>query len=329
MRRLVPLAPVPRRRGAGGRRLDVARAGAGRPGVLLRPRAPVRGRAHRGIDVGADAGVPVLAPAGGTVSYAGTLPTSGVTVTIATGDGFAVTLTHLGTRTVAKGDTVAEGDAVGTVGPSGTPEVDGTYVHLGIRLASDPNGYLDPISLLPVVAPEPASAPPAAAGSDSSAPVTDGSASGACARRTAGCREPARPAAQTLRRLPRPHPTRPRPRLLPPSRLPAEPAPVEAAPAARSLLLLLLLLLRRSPSRPSLLLPWRRPHSPNPHSPNPHNPNRHRHSPNRHSPNRHSPNRLRLRSHLLLRLRRPPPSRRPRPWIRGPTTSCRRHRIRE
>jgi Peptidase family M23 len=108
---------------------------------------------HRGIDIGADAaGETVAAPAAGTVSFAGSVPTSGKSVTIETSDGYSVTLTHLGSIVVAKGAAVAEGEAVGTVGPSGTPEEDGPYLHLGIRLAADPNGYVDPLSLLPPVA---------------------------------------------------------------------------------------------------------------------------------------------------------------------------------
>ena len=38
---------------------------------------------------------------------------------------------------------------MGTVGPSGTPEEQGPYVHLGIRISADPNGYVDPLGLLP------------------------------------------------------------------------------------------------------------------------------------------------------------------------------------
>jgi pyruvate/2-oxoglutarate dehydrogenase complex dihydrolipoamide acyltransferase (E2) component len=105
---------------------------------------------HRGVDIGADAaGETVVAPAAGTVSYAGTVPTNGKTVTIETADGYSVTLTHLGSIAVTKGATVAEQDVVATIGPSGTPEVDGPYVHLGIRVATDPNGYVDPLGLLP------------------------------------------------------------------------------------------------------------------------------------------------------------------------------------
>src|SRR4029077_3881706 len=105
---------------------------------------------HRGIDIGADAaGETVVAPAAGTVSFAGTVPTNGKSVTIETADGYSVTLTHLGSIAVAKGATVAEQDPIGAVGPSGTPEVDGPYVHPGIRLTTDPYGYVDPLGLLP------------------------------------------------------------------------------------------------------------------------------------------------------------------------------------
>src|ERR1041385_440913 len=57
---------------------------------------------HRGIDVGADAGSPVVAPASGVVSFAGSVPTSGKSITIDTPGGLAVTLTHLGSIAVAK-----------------------------------------------------------------------------------------------------------------------------------------------------------------------------------------------------------------------------------
>lgn len=115
---------------------------------------------HRGIDIGAIAsGDPVLAPANGTVSFAGFVPTSGESVTIETADGYSVTLTHLGSIGVARGASVSEGEAVATVGPSGTPEQTVPYVHLGIRHTTDPLGYLDPLGLLPAAEPQPAPTP--------------------------------------------------------------------------------------------------------------------------------------------------------------------------
>ena len=132
------------------------------------PNHPYDGGQHRGVDVGASAGESVLAPAGGQVTFAGTVPGSGLSVTIATADGYAVTLTHLGSIGVAKGDAVAEGAAVGTVGPSGDAEVQSPYVHLGIRRASDEQGYVDPLSLLPARS---APSPPVPAPSSDPAPA--------------------------------------------------------------------------------------------------------------------------------------------------------------
>src|SRR6188472_19021 len=62
-------------------------------GPVLRPFVlgddPYAGGQHRGVDIGAPAGTPVRAPAAGTVSFAGTVPTGGKTITIRTADGYA------------------------------------------------------------------------------------------------------------------------------------------------------------------------------------------------------------------------------------------------
>jgi hypothetical protein len=149
-------------------------------GPVLRPFSydeanPYASGQHRGIDIGANAaGDSVVAPAAGTVTFAGTVPTNGESVTIHTADGYAVTLTHLGSILVTKGATLDEQDPVGTIGPSGTPEVESPYVHLGIRIASDPSGYVDPLSLLPSAADsggspsDPTTSQPASSGASSS-----------------------------------------------------------------------------------------------------------------------------------------------------------------
>ncbi len=140
------------------------------------PAHPYAGGQHRGIDIGATAtGDPVVAPAGGVVSFAGSVPTNGKCVTIETADGYSVTLTHLGSIGVAKGATVAEGAVVGTVGPSGTTDFSVPYVHLGIRHSADANGYVDPLGLLPAVASPP---PDQVGGSSGSVGVPAGSGSG-------------------------------------------------------------------------------------------------------------------------------------------------------
>jgi hypothetical protein len=122
-------------------------------GAVLQPFVlgddPYAGGQHRGIDVAAAPGESVSAPAGGAVSFAGTVPAGGHTVTIRTPDGYAVTLLHLGSIAVAAGEDVTEGEPVGAAGTTGAPVYDAPYVYLGVRKASDPNGYLDPLLFLP------------------------------------------------------------------------------------------------------------------------------------------------------------------------------------
>lgn len=109
---------------------------------------PYAGGQHRGVDIAADSGSSVRAPVDGTVSFAGTVPGSGRTVTIRTEDGYAVTLVGLGSIAVAKNALVSEGETVGTVAPV-SDESTPASVHLGVRIASDSNGYLDPLTFLP------------------------------------------------------------------------------------------------------------------------------------------------------------------------------------
>src|ERR671926_1918104 len=138
-------------------------------GPVLRPFSfgsdPYAAGQHRGIDIGAPSGTSVRAAAGGVVSFAGTVPNGGKTVTIQTSTGYAVTLVHLGSIGVLRGTAIDEGVTVGTVGPSGVPDIPEPYVYLGIRVASDEQGYVDPLRFLPLRAeppavPEPAADPP-------------------------------------------------------------------------------------------------------------------------------------------------------------------------
>jgi hypothetical protein len=153
---------------------------------------------HRGVDIGAGAaGETVVAPAAGTVSFAGSVPTNGKTVTIETANGYSVTLTHLGSIAVTKGATVAEQDAVGAIGPSGTPEVDEPYVHLGIRITADPDGYVDPLGLLP-----PASSDAAA---QTATPASQPASKGASAAAPASKAAPAAPRRPRVARARRSH----------------------------------------------------------------------------------------------------------------------------
>jgi Peptidase family M23 len=198
-------------------------------GEVLRPFGmgpdPYAGGQHRGIDVAGADGSTIRAPAAGTVTFAGTLPTHGRGVTIQTEDGYAVTLVHLGTLGVAKGAVVAEGDPVGTMGSSGTPEHPVPSIHLGIRRSSDAEGYLDPLGLLPPrAAPAPTATPaPTPAPAPSASPAAPSVAPPA----------PSPPAAPPPSAAP-PQPAEPAPSPSPPVASPTPAAPVPAVPPTTS-----------------------------------------------------------------------------------------------
>ncbi|OOB90481.1 hypothetical protein B0T42_11265 [Rathayibacter sp. VKM Ac-2630] len=84
---------------------------------------------HRGIDLEATAGAPVLAVTGGTVSFAGRVVDRGV-VSIEHADGLVSSVEPV-EATVSAGAVVAPGDVIGTVGGGG--HCDGRCVHLGVR----------------------------------------------------------------------------------------------------------------------------------------------------------------------------------------------------
>src|SRR5512133_1706710 len=122
-------------------------------GPVLRPFVdggdPYAGGQHRGIDIGAPTGADVRSAVNGVVSFVGQPPHQGLCLTVRTADGYSVTLVHLGSIGVTTGTQVSEGDVVGTIGPTGDVEGTEPYVYLGVRLTADPNGYLDPLTLLP------------------------------------------------------------------------------------------------------------------------------------------------------------------------------------
>ncbi|MGZ4397962.1 MAG: peptidoglycan DD-metalloendopeptidase family protein, partial [Gaiellaceae bacterium] len=127
---------------------------------------PYEGGQHRGVDVAGEPGSTVRAAADGSVSFAGSVPGSGRVVTVQTPDGYAVTLVGLGSIGVSKGASVSEGQAVGTIDGAGNGESPVPHVHLGIRVESDPKGYVDPLSFLPARAPAAEPTTPAEPGED-------------------------------------------------------------------------------------------------------------------------------------------------------------------
>ena len=165
-------------------------------GPVLRPFLlgddPYAAGQHRGIDIGSPSGASVLAPAAGVVSFAGTVPVGGRTVSIQTEDGYSVTVLHLGSVAVRRGASIAEGAPIGTVGPSGEAELSVPYVYLGVRRSGEPNGYLDPLLFLP--RPEAAPSSPPASGAQP-APVGSAAAPAEPAEPAVGASAPDAPEA--------------------------------------------------------------------------------------------------------------------------------------
>lgn len=98
---------------------------------------------HRGIDIAAPIGSPILAPADGSVAFAGSVGGS-IYVSIDHDGGIRSTFSWLSSRSVQKGEVVREGQLIGYTGlghsGSTTP-----HLHLGMRMSDE---YVDPLDYL-------------------------------------------------------------------------------------------------------------------------------------------------------------------------------------
>jgi murein DD-endopeptidase MepM/ murein hydrolase activator NlpD len=96
---------------------------------------------HRGIDIAAERGADVVAPAAGVVSFAGPVAGRGV-VAIDHGDGVVSAIEPV-EAVVSAGTRVAAGDVIGTVSSGG--HCDGRCVHFGVRVHGE---YVSPFLFL-------------------------------------------------------------------------------------------------------------------------------------------------------------------------------------
>ena len=129
---------------------------------------------HRGVDIAAPVGTSVGAATAGTITFAGVVGSSGLTVAERTADGrYVLSYLRLSAVAVRRGDTVSTGDPLGSVGTSGTRSAEQPHLHFGVRDAADRNAYFDPLRFLapppsapqsprpvPAPVPVPVTAPP-------------------------------------------------------------------------------------------------------------------------------------------------------------------------
>lgn len=111
------------------------------------------GSGHRGIDIGAAVGTVVVAPAPGTVTFAGRVAGARY-VTIAHGGAVSSTYSWLSAVLVQAGDVVGRGEPIARSGFAHPGEAAQSSLHLGVKVGDvyvDPLDYLLPLDLTTII----------------------------------------------------------------------------------------------------------------------------------------------------------------------------------
>lgn len=101
------------------------------------------GAFHRGVDIAADVGTRIIAPADGVVRFSEIVNGYGRTVLIDHGNGISTLYGHMSGYAVTPGELVHRGDTIGYVGQSGRST--GPHLHYEVRIFNtpvNPNKYL-------------------------------------------------------------------------------------------------------------------------------------------------------------------------------------------
>lgn len=99
---------------------------------------------HNGVDLANATGTPILASAGGTVTWAGPKGTYGNLVKVDHGNGFVTYYAHCSQLLVGQGDWVEQGETIALMGSTGRST--GPHLHFEVRWLDEP---LDPLLCLP------------------------------------------------------------------------------------------------------------------------------------------------------------------------------------
>jgi murein DD-endopeptidase MepM/ murein hydrolase activator NlpD len=94
------------------------------------------GRLHKGLDIAADAGTPIVAAQAGRVVFCGWQGGYGQTIDIDHGGGLVTRHAHQSLTLVSEGDLVARGQRIGRVGTTGSST--GPHLHFEVRVDDGP-----------------------------------------------------------------------------------------------------------------------------------------------------------------------------------------------